>query len=379
MKLKKIHSNSATYIFIKKNWVVIIGAILFFNQVLFSDNFHVISDPTPTVKEDKVVYLEEVLTVNEDLGNDQYLFYPFSIAADKSNVFVYDKSQARVYRFSPQMELLSYFGRKGPGPGEFSTTGKTDYIGISLGRDGNIYANDLRVRKIKGFDREGKNLKTFFYGDNFFVDKPVGDKHGNILYVTMKNGNIKVKNEMKITMAQSKIEKVHRSFFFEKPSKYYRESYDLQSFAPEATWRLTIDSKLLIFFKASSTMTIFNENKFAKTLKLWPKEALQDYKKKLHKLMNKHKNAYTLMFSRLIIDQDNKDIFYLQYSSNKRKQKIAATLYAFNLEGKLLKVIHVPTNPEKEDPGSARINAKVNKIFYAIRDREEVVLFKEKK
>jgi hypothetical protein len=366
-------------IFNKMKWAIIMGTILFLSQVLFPADFHVISNPIPTVKEEKVVYLEEVLTVNEDLGNDQYLFYPFSIAADKSNVFVYDKSQARVYRFSPQMELLSYFGRKGPGPGEFSTTGKTDYIGISLGRDGNIYANDLLVRKIKGFDREGKNLKTFFYGDNFYVDKPVGDKHGNILYVAIKNGILKIKNDKKTTMTQCKIEKIYRSFLFEKPSKFYLEGYDHTTFATKATWRLTIDSKLLIFFKSSSTLLIFNEKDYVKTLKLWPKEALQDYKKRLSKFMNKYEDAYTVMFSRLIVDQDDKDIFYLQHSVNKRNQKIAATLYAFNLDGKLLKVIHVPTNPEKEDPGAARINAKVNNIFYAIRDREEVVLFKEKK
>ena len=380
MKLKKFRMNNAKITFIKMKGLIILGAALLITQAMLPVDFHVINDPSPTVTEDKIVYLEEVQTIGEDLGNGQYLFYPRSIAADKSNVFVYDGSQAKVFRFSTDLKLLGSFGRKGAGPGEFSGTGKRHFVEIALGRDGNLYANDFQARKMIGLDREGKHLKTFKYGDNYHSDKPVGDKKGNILYVSMKNGEIHINNEEKKILYRFRSEKVHNSFLFEKPRKQHINLYETQSFAPEAIWMLTTDSKLLIYFMSSSTLTIANENGFVKTLKLWPRNLLQDYKKRYLKLRGKKDSfMFMPMFGRLIIDQDNKDIFYLQAGGNRGEEKIAALLYAFNLDGRLLKVLQVPAKPGEDGPGLARINAKVNHTFYAIRGGEEVVLYKEAK
>jgi hypothetical protein len=365
--------------FSKIIFLIAAAVFLFCSPTLFSIEYEVIRNPEPTVEEVEPVMMEEILTVDEDLGNDQYLFYPYSIAADKSNIFIYDKSQARVYRFSPAMELLGYFGRKGPGPGEFNSTAKRDYVSIEIGVDGNIYTNDLSIRRIKQFDSKGKHLKSFFYGDNYYFEKPAGDKNGNILYVSMRKGILEVKNDKRETLAHTKIERVHRSFLYEKPSDQYLESNDIRTFVSDSSWKLTIDSKLLVLFRSSSTLAIFDGDKYVKTIKLWPREALKEYKKKLRQFMKKKKNVFSPMFSNIIIDQDHKDIFYLQLSSHKRRQKIAATLYAFNLAGELLKVIYIPTNPNEENPGYARVEAKVNNIFYTIRDKEEVVLFREEK
>jgi hypothetical protein len=379
MKLKKLHANIAKIKFIQMKWIIILGTILFFNQALLPFDYHVISNPSPTVEEDKIVYLEEVRALGEDLGNDQYLFYPRAITADKSNVFIYDAAQAKVFRFSPDLKLSGSFGRKGAGPGEFSGTGRRHFVEIVLGRDGNLYTNDPQVRKMTALDRQGKHLKTFIYGDNYYMDKPVGDKNGNIIYVSMKNNEIQIKNEKHKVLHRFPQAREHRGFLFEKPNKFQIREYDTQIFAPEATWRYTIDSKLLIFFKASSIFTIVNENGAVKTLKLWPRELLQDYKKRFRELREKSKDTFMPMFARLIIDQDHKDIFYLQAGGIRREQKIAALLYAFNLKAELLKVIRVPTIQGEDGPGLVGVWAKVNDTFYGIRGGEEVVLYKENK
>jgi hypothetical protein len=379
MKSEKFQANNAKITFIKMKWVVILGAVLFFSQALPAHDFYVISDPSPTVKEDKIVYLEEVRSIDEDLGNGQYLFYPRAITANKSFVWVYDAAQAKVFRFSPDLKPLSSFGRKGPGPHEFSGTGRGHWVEIAIGGDGNFYANDASVRKMIGLDMKGKHLKTFIYGDNYYSDKPVVDKNGNILYVSMKDGEIQIYNEKIKILHRFPSEKAHHGFLFEKPTKLQRKIYERQSFAPESSWILTMDSKLLIFFKASSTLAMVNENGYVKTLKLWPRELLQEHKKKYRELRERRKDSFMPMFGGLIIDQDNKDIFYLQAGGVRRKQKIAALLYAFNLEGRLLNVIRVPTKSGEEEPGLARMCAKVNDTFYAIRGGEEVVLYKENK
>ncbi len=371
MKLIKFNINSLKLL-------VLLGAVLFLNQALFSFEYYIISDPTPTVKEGKISYLEEVRTIGEDLGKDQYLFAPFSIAADKSNVFVYDRAQVKVFRFSPDFKLLGSFGSQGQGPGQFNTWGKLDGLQIAIGNDGNIYANNFSALRIIGLDRQGKQLKSIYCGGISAMNKPVADKHGNIIVVSMKNGKIEIKNDKKMILAQCKSEKIHHSFLFEKPGKYDLEVYDRQSSPPNTSWILMGDEKLLVYFAGSSALTIFNGKDYVKPLKLWPKEALLRFKKKYREAKKEKEDCFMVMFGSPIVDQDNKGVFYLQEGLDRNNSKIPSYLYAFNLEGQLLKIIYIPLKLADGELGFPIIRAKVNNIFYTTRNGEEVVLFKEK-
>lgn len=59
--------------------------------------------------------------------------------------------------------LLESFGRKGHGPGEFSGTERTYPVFINIGRDGKLYANDIRVRKVIVFNQIGEYVKEYKY------------------------------------------------------------------------------------------------------------------------------------------------------------------------------------------------------------------------
>jgi len=367
---------------------LVIGIVVFlsiFNYVLFCEDVYLIKDPTPTVVEDKPVFLEEVEKIDMDLGNDQYLFTPKSLAADETDLFVYDSSQARVYRFSSNLKLIGSFGREGQGPGEFF--GKKKRVELSIGQDGNVYANDIYGYKIMGYSKDGRYLKTFKYGTTPHTYKPVCDKRGNILYVTMKDDTIEIKTDLGFLLAQHKSEKLHRSFLFKIPSKEYRERRCSGPLLPFTNWKLTKDSKFLILFQNSSVLSIFNGKKYVKTIKLWPQNALPSYAKKDRERRNRKTipgyqriGSFGPMFENLIVDQDNLNIFYLKFCGDYSPKETGTVLYSFNLEGKLLNVIHIPTSPGNEDSYGkfVRVQAKVNNTFYAIRGGEEVVLYKEK-
>jgi len=376
-------------------WFLTLTVVLALNHTLFTFELHVITDPKPTTTEKKILLLEEVQTIGENLGNNQYMFSPMSVTVDKSNLFVYDKSQAKVFRFSLDLKLSGTFGRKGQGPCEFFGTGMRGHVFINIGRDGNLYANDIHARRWLVFDRMGKPIKTVRYGNSFYVHKPVGDKNGNILSVSMKDGNIQVKNEKGEVLGQCKSESLHYSFLFEDPGKLYRQAFDRDSFAPEAHWQLTIDGKLLVYFAGASCLTVFNGRgnryEYEKTIKLWPKQALIIYKERYRREKEENKarsvgkkyslrsNFFMSMFGRLIIDRDNKDVFYLQQGVDRVEQKVSAIVYAFNVSGQLLRVVRIPMNPNQEEPSPINIDAKINNIFYGTRSTGEVVLFKEKK
>jgi len=371
---------------IKSLVIGIVGFLSIFNYVLFCEDVYLIKEPTPTVVEDKPVFLEEVEKIDMDLGNDQYLFTPKSLAADETDLFVHDTSQARVYRFSSDLKLIGSFGRIGQGPGEFH--GKTR-VELSIGKDGNVYAHDIYGLKIMGYTKEGKYLKTFQYGRNTHIFKPVCDKQGNLLFVTLKNNMLKVETEQEKVLAQCKADKLHQTFLYEIPKKGFRDMCNLNPFYDYATGKLTKDSKLLIFFRNSSVLSIFKDKEYIKTVKLWPEEALKEYKP-LYLARDKNKikiprlkygGSFRAMFGRIFVDQDNQNIFYLHFTSRYRKKEIGVILYAFDIDGNLLKVIHILTSPDDGDSYGkfVSVHAKVNNTFYAIRGNEEVVLYKEKK
>ncbi len=382
MNMKKInnHTNRHNIYFIisQLKWVVIVGTLLLFNQVLFSFEYYVITDPTPTQKEGNAAYLQEVRALGEELGNGQYLFAPFSITADKNNVFVYDRAQVKVFRFTPDLKLQVFFGRGGQAPGEFYSRDRLDALEIAIGNDGNFYVNNFSAGRMIGLDRQGKQLKSYYYGDFLYVNKPTADKNGNVLFVFLKDGRIEIQNEKKMILAQGKSEKVHYGFLYEGPGKNSKELYARQKFPPETSWTLTIDGKLLILFSASATVAIFNGKEYERTLKLWPQGALERYKKYYHQEKKKKEDMFSPMFFSLIVDQDNRDIFYVQERSDYSQKKNSFLLYAFDLAGRLLKVIHVPIQWLDGDPYFPRIQAKVNHTFYATRGGEEIVMYKEK-
>jgi len=90
-------------------------------------------------------------------GNGQ-LSSPAALAIDaKGNIWVADKGNGRVEKFGPQGEYLSQFGSKGTGNGQFTSGGPE---GIAIDAKGNIWVSDTYGGRVQKFDENGSFLKV---------------------------------------------------------------------------------------------------------------------------------------------------------------------------------------------------------------------------
>jgi sugar lactone lactonase YvrE len=353
--------------------VLIIAAIMLVpSTALWTADFGVIKNPKPNAKENRYIPLEKVKTVDADLGNGEYLFSPTSIAAGKDGVFVYDILQAKIFKFDRNLDtVITSFGRKGRGPAEFGGTGKGYPVFIQMGRDGKLYANDVRMKKIIVFDTSGK-----YFGEikNFAsrLRNPLVDASGNLYVVSVKDKIINVLNQEKKALFTINNQERSFDYLFLKPGFTYLEIAS-KNLAGELFPAMMADSTFLLYFKSSARLIILKKNKITKEINLWPEDALSTYKKKLEKVVAKGKNMYISMFFNLFTDEDNPRTFFLQFGSNERRGM--NTLYQYDISGNLLNAYFVKF--DKSEPFT-RFWAKWRDRIYAIED-DKLILYKEEK
>jgi hypothetical protein len=112
-----------------------------------------------------------------------------------------------------------------------------------------------------------------------------------------------------------------------------------------------------------------NDRKNVKKFRIWPEEAV-----KLRKVeQEKMKIGYTALFSPIIPDGDQGDLFYLDFGTNKDRK--SDCLYRFNLEGNLMGVLYIPITEGAITP---RIVLKQNNLFFS-REEEKVIVYQEDK
>lgn len=338
---------------------------------VFSIEINIIKHPKPTMKEKQYVHLQKVKVIDADLGNDEFLFNPSSMTIDENNnLYVYDNLQAKIFKFDEDLKLLKSFGRKGNGPGEFSGTGFTYMVVIKIGRDGKLYANDVRVGKMIVFNQNGKYIRDFRYKVGTMLT-PIADIHGNVYFTSVKEGTIDVSNEKQVKLRSFDYDRENFNYLFYKPEPMLMK-LTIQNPSTELLMDLTLDSKLLIYFQSSSTMVVIKNKKVVNKIRIWPEEALASYKTEIIELLKQNKEKFKKLFPRLFVDENNDNHFYLQLGKN-RKRNINA-LYQFNLKGELLKIFYVRLN----EPSFTRFELKKKDLFYAIED-EKVTIYKEGK
>jgi len=349
---------------------LIIGFLLFSINV-FSSDVKIIKNPKPNVVESKYFKLKKIKTLSSDLGGDEFLFIPFSMTIDNdSNLYVYDSLQAKIFKFNENLKLLESFGRKGQGPGEFSGTQRTYPVFINIGRDGKLYANDIRVRKVIVFNQNGEYVREYKYKGGGVL-KPIVDSDGNCYFLSAEDNRvINVYNQKKLKLITLKNEKESFNYLFFKPGVVYMEMASKNP-AGELLIDLTVNSKLLIYFPSSSIMYVLKDKKILKKMNIWPKEALNSYKTELNDLIKRNKNIYKSLFFKLFVDEDDDNMFFLQLGEN--KQRGINALYKFNLNGELIKVLYVKI---EESSSFTRFEFKKKDRFYAIED-EKILIYKE--
>lgn len=357
---------------------VFMGLLL--STAAFGGDVRVIKEPVPNMVETRYLPLHQSGSIDEDLGDDRFLFSPKYFTADTQGYwYVYDDLQAKIFKFGKNLKVVTCFGSKGSGPGEFSGIGRTRPVYIKIGDDGHLYANDARAKKVLVFTTDGRFLKNYYYGPAGMLKLPVADKQGNLHVLTL-NGQDQlsyVTPDNRLLYSVGNLKDVSRFLCFE--PAYVREGnqkqqrYFLRLAAMEMNLiDLTGDGRILSYSQGDSTLMVMKGGTVLKRVKLWPKHALAIHKKNLPEYMDRKKGAYKNMFYNLFTDADDAGLFYLQLG--KDEDKLMNCIYQFGLDGNLKKVFYIKY---KEGDPFTLFRLKQNGRFLAVRE-EKIITYKEK-
>jgi len=88
-------------------------------------------------------------------------------------VYVDDWGNSRIVKYTAEGDYIGEWGAKG---GADDPYGLHNPHGVDVGPDGRVYVADMRNNRLKVYDRDGGHLATWGaeYGDDLYVDKPVG-------------------------------------------------------------------------------------------------------------------------------------------------------------------------------------------------------------
>lgn len=339
---------------------------------VFSTDIGAIKDPKPNITETEKQYvqLKKVKTIDAELGNELYLFKPFSITVCRGSgdVFIYDALQSKIFKMDGDLSTVkTSFGKTGIEIGDFGGTGKFYPVFIQMGRDNKLYANDARKRKIIVFNQDGGFIREIKYGD-LMLNGPLVDSSGTLYSITVEDKVITAYDEKNTLLFSLSNLGENFNYLFSTPDPEYLK-FASDNMAEELKTVLTVGSRFLLFFSSSSTMVILKDKKVSDQFRLWPNDALKQHKYWIDKISKKGGNAFVPMFINLFVDDDNDNMFFLQAVRNEEKK--IDTLYQFDDKGQMIKVFYVPF-----DEGAPFVNIKaINRgKFYAV-EKDKITLY----
>jgi len=154
---------------IKAKFVLIIFSIFFFifslvckkqkaewiGEVGSENGVKVVKNPDESFFGELVFDLEEDLVIGNEEENNYMFYRVYDINVDsQGNIYVLDAGNHRMQKFDKNGDYLQTIGRKGQGPGEF-----TSPFDIVLDSQSNIYVSGMR--KIQMFNFKGEFIKSF--------------------------------------------------------------------------------------------------------------------------------------------------------------------------------------------------------------------------
>ena len=142
--------------------------------------------------------LEEDLTIGEEEGREEYMFTNIIFDVDnEGNIYVLDTKQCNVKIFDKRGKFLKMFGKKGQGPGEF-----TSPRGIQITPQKEIMICDLFARKLIFFSLKGEYLRQISTAKFLIFLLPQIDSKGNIIANILVRGkgvkSILIKSDSKL-------------------------------------------------------------------------------------------------------------------------------------------------------------------------------------
>jgi hypothetical protein len=128
---------------------------------------HVHNTDTPLHPNQTVAFEEDL-----SIGGEKYdmLFRPQKFIVDRNeNIYIADYQDQSIKVFNPEGEYRQTIGRKGEGPGEFSSIGFLTFL-----PSGRLMVMDLEARRISLFDLNGKYIES-----HHWAERP-----GGLIYAT---------------------------------------------------------------------------------------------------------------------------------------------------------------------------------------------------
>lgn len=127
------------------------------------DGVTVVKNPKEPTYSADVFSLEEELAIGEAEGREEYMFSSIRSMAvdDERRIYVLDRKEIHVKVFDQNGTYIRTIGKKGQGPGEFTTP-----LSVSITRQNELVVDDFRSRLVF-FSLDGefkKNLKVATIG-----------------------------------------------------------------------------------------------------------------------------------------------------------------------------------------------------------------------
>lgn len=336
-----------------------------------------ISNPSYTHVEKDYKELVEAGMIPYKVNDEITISLGLLLAGDRDgNIFILDRGE-RIIKFDKDHKFIKTFGKVGDGPGELRPT--PGYNEIWASPKGNIYISDVNGEKMIAFDKDGNHT-----GDLVFPASgkfPVG---GGFVPAVTSDGYLYVRNTMGCTLDVYNINdkplRLHTRLLGKEdcePCLFERNFGDMEKnlwsrFNPRKTfYDLFTGDRLLVYLTHASTAYIFDKHNLVKKFELRPKDALEQYKKKIETIeasTSRRLPNDAAMFANFFMDKDNENIFYLEYRADKDENSPKRMLYKFNVDGELLGVLYVTER--------VQFRAKLNNHFYAV-SKDGIRLYKE--
>ena len=331
-----------------------------------------IKNPAFTHVEAAVVYLKKVRTLIPNEKENYFLGFPTSMAADdQGNLYVYDNLGSRIYRFDKDLRFIQAIGSSGvtPGPGQFSAGAESNDVRIEFGKDGLLYASDLRQKKILCFNPDGKFIKDFPV--NYIqCTTPLVDRQGNFYLPSIHSGIIDVYDPtLKLKKILLAVEELDSFLVFKPAPGIYRQ----RLFPYFSNYRAALLSgeRLLVYNLNASKLYLVKNDEITLEKYLWPQNALALYRGKMAAAIKENPDVYRDLFIEFCQDLDNGRFFYLQFG--KDEQRNLNLLYRFDIEGNLTRVLAVKIGKREQD----RFKLKKGGRFFTIDDNKNINIFEE--
>ncbi len=137
----------------------------------------VILNPNEPLKQSKISLKEEFTIDTEKFVGELTTIGPFDSDSSK-NIYIYDYQVKRIVKFSPDGKILSFIGKEGQGPGEFSSVSN-----LYLDSSDNLIVTDWGNSKLSIFSKDGSLIKEIKINFRIFNGTILGN--GNFIFLEM--------------------------------------------------------------------------------------------------------------------------------------------------------------------------------------------------